>query len=361
MGHLRAAEEVWEAQGLDEVWFMPAAIPPHKEQAAVAPFRDRLIMAQLATGTCPHFLVSDIEGLRPGPSYSVDTIAELRRIHGQGPEFFFMLGSDAFQEIETWKDYPRLTQFAHLVVFGREAENQLAVENIVARAFPEYTQTEGGHFRASGRGEILWQKTTRLAISGTDIRGRCLNGRSIRFLVPEPVRRYVEEHRLYDWPSKDEERVSKGRDDVEHHNTSGAEVHAQQRPVKAKAAEDVSGPEPPSDEALARLVADLVLDNKGEEVVGLDLRGLSSLTDYFVIAQGHSTRHVQGMMDKIRGALRERGVRCRGIEGENEGKWVLMDYGEVILHLFYEPVRDFYDLEGLWSEAPRLDIERRGA
>ncbi len=104
-------------------------------------------------------------------------------------------------------------------------------------------------------------------------------------------------------------------------------------------------------------IASEVIGNKGEDVVILDVKGLSSLADYFIISHGLSTRHVQGMADKMRRALRKKGIRCVGLEGEKEGKWILMDYGDVVVHLFYGPVREFYDLEGLWSQAPRMDVE----
>ncbi len=110
-------------------------------------------------------------------------------------------------------------------------------------------------------------------------------------------------------------------------------------------------------EKIVREIASEVIENKGEDPVILDVRGLSSLADYFIISHGRSTRHVQGMADKMRRALKKKGIHCIGMEGENEGKWILMDYGDVVVHLFYGPVREFYDLEGLWSQAPRINIE----
>ncbi len=109
-------------------------------------------------------------------------------------------------------------------------------------------------------------------------------------------------------------------------------------------------------EGVVKLVAQEVLDNKGEDVVVLDVRRLSSLADYFVITHGRSTKHVQGMADNLLANLKKKGIRSLGVEGEREGKWVLIDYGEVVVHLFYGPVREFYDLEGLWSQAPRMDL-----
>ncbi|MBU4426176.1 MAG: ribosome silencing factor, partial [Proteobacteria bacterium] len=83
---------------------------------------------------------------------------------------------------------------------------------------------------------------------------------------------------------------------------------------------------------------------------------LVSITDYFLIASGNSSRQIQAIARHLQRRMREQGFRPDGIEGEQEGHWVLMDYGDVVIHLFYQPIREFYDLEGLWIEAPRMDL-----
>ena len=89
----------------------------------------------------------------------------------------------------------------------------------------------------------------------------------------------------------------------------------------------------------------------GERIIALDVRGLSSICDFFIIAQGRSTRHVQGTSEKLREFLKKEKIYPLDVEGEREGKWILLDYGDIVVHLFYEPMREFYDLEGLWHEA----------
>jgi len=84
---------------------------------------------------------------------------------------------------------------------------------------------------------------------------------------------------------------------------------------------------------------------------------LTSISDYFLIASGNSSRQVQAITHHLRRRMREEGFRAYGIEGEQAGHWVLMDYGDVVVHLFYQPYREFYDLEGLWVEAPRINLE----
>ena len=107
----------------------------------------------------------------------------------------------------------------------------------------------------------------------------------------------------------------------------------------------------------ALLAADIIMERKAIDPVLFNVAEMSSFTDYFLIAGGNSTRQVQSMERHLVKKMKENGLKSYGIEGELEGQWVLMDYGDLIIHLFYEPVRELYDLEGLWIEAPRIEIE----
>lgn len=107
---------------------------------------------------------------------------------------------------------------------------------------------------------------------------------------------------------------------------------------------------------LAQEIVQAAADVKAEEPQILDLRGMNSITDYFVIAHGRSDRQVQAIADRILENLAKKGLKPLGIEGYEGGHWVLVDYGDVVAHLFYEETRRFYDLESLWNDAPRIPI-----
>ncbi len=97
-----------------------------------------------------------------------------------------------------------------------------------------------------------------------------------------------------------------------------------------------------------------VLGKKAERVVILGVHDLTSLADAFIICSGRSNRQVMAIAEHVKITLKKQNVQALRIEGLKEGHWVLMDYGDVIIHIFYDPVRSFYDLEGLWADAPRL-------
>lgn len=196
-GHLRAAEEVAEALGLHRLWFVPAAQPPHK--APQTPFPIRLHLTRLAVGKHPVLSVSDLEGHRPGKSYTIETLHLLRQELGPEWQLYFILGLDAMLEIQTWKDYRELFYLSHFVVLDRPGYDRRHLEEVLRREVDAAIQPleEEAGFRHSSGNKILWQKTTVIDISASQIRRLAAEGRSIRYLLPEPVRRYILKNKLY--------------------------------------------------------------------------------------------------------------------------------------------------------------------
>ena len=198
-GHLRAAEEVCEALSLHHLWFIPAAHPPHKAPQDITPFEVRLEMTRLAVGDHPVMAVSDIEGRRPGKSYSIETLRLLREEVGPAWELYFILGLDAMLEIRTWKDYAQLFELCHFVVLDRPGYDRSRLGEMLTREVqPQFQALEGGAgFQHLSGYKVLWQQTTLMDISATGIRRLVRQGRSIRYLLPEPVRGYIINHKLY--------------------------------------------------------------------------------------------------------------------------------------------------------------------
>ena len=113
----------------------------------------------------------------------------------------------------------------------------------------------------------------------------------------------------------------------------------------------------------AKLCMKIISERKAIDPVLFEVGKLTSIADYFLIASGSSSRQVQAMASHLLRKMKEEGFRTYGLEGEEEGHWILVDYGDIVIHLFYQPFREFYDLEGLWIDAPRIslaDSENRG-
>lgn len=101
------------------------------------------------------------------------------------------------------------------------------------------------------------------------------------------------------------------------------------------------------------------LDKKAMDVSIFDIRGISTATDFFMICSGESTRQVQSIADEVAGKLRANGVKPMGIEGYEVARWILLDYSDMVVHVFHEETRKYYDLERLWEDAPKVEIKPR--
>jgi nicotinate-nucleotide adenylyltransferase len=206
IGHLRVALEVKEGFNLDQIVLIPAASPPHKTKTEVTKASDRLAMVDLAIDGRSEFAVSDIELKRSGNSYTIDTICHLKKSLAKDIEIFFILGVDAFLEIDTWKSYRDLLEQVCFIVINRpildSRETSVRwgiLENFLKSKISEkYTFSDiGSCFEHPKARPIYIFDVTSLDISSTGIRKLVKKGRSIAFLVPEKVSRYIETRGLY--------------------------------------------------------------------------------------------------------------------------------------------------------------------
>jgi ribosome-associated protein len=117
----------------------------------------------------------------------------------------------------------------------------------------------------------------------------------------------------------------------------------------------------PSAETVVRVAAHAALEKKAIDLAVLDLQGLSSIADFFLVCSARSAPQADTIAEAIRGALRAEGVRPRHNEGSALSGWLLLDYGDVVVHVFLEETRGFYSLERLWGDAPLVSVEGRGA
>ena len=203
-GHLAVAGRVQEAFSLDSLWFIPAPLPPHKkghhDNQVISSFADRAAMLELALAGSKDFTLSRLETELPKPSYTVDTLQEIRRRLGPEVKLFFIIGVDAFVEIATWKDYLQLPALAGFVVISRPAYQFNEVEEVVRQCFKKYRyhSKESAWLPEDGKGEkIYFLDMKPAAVSSTEIRRMVHAGHPIQQLVPPGVAEYILEHRLY--------------------------------------------------------------------------------------------------------------------------------------------------------------------
>lgn len=197
LGHLRGAEEIRVAFHLDEVIFIPSAIPPHKATEEIIDAKHRLKMVKLAIASNPYFSVSEIELLRLVKSYTIDTLRHY--CEGQTNTFFFILGEDAFGEIETWMDFQRLFTLCHFIVMARPGYQKTSVASqlpgSLTSAF-QYDLEAKVWVHLSGY-RLYFEEISFLDISSTKVRELIQRGESVRYLIPPEAEAYIDKHGLY--------------------------------------------------------------------------------------------------------------------------------------------------------------------
>ncbi len=198
IGHLRGALEVAALLELDELRLTPSARPPHRDMPSVSA-KDRLAMVECAVAGVTPLTVDDRELKRDKPSYTIDTLVSMRAELAAEDQLFLLLGWDAFCGLPTWHRWEELLEHCHIVVLQRpdaDSESPDAMRNLLAaRAVsdPKALKGPGGHIT------FVWQ--TPLSVSATQIRQLLASGKSVRFLVPDAVLAYIEEHGLYRAPN----------------------------------------------------------------------------------------------------------------------------------------------------------------
>ncbi len=196
LGHLRSAVELREALALDRVHMIPAAMPPLRGEPRVSP-DERLALLRLGIGDTPGLLADPRELERDGPSYSADTLASLRREVGEEARLVMALGHDAFLRLADWHEPERLFALAHVVVIDRP-DHEAALPAALARLLAGREVESGEALMAAPAGKLLRLRLpSRMAISATEVRRRLAAGRSVRYLLPEPVEARILARGLY--------------------------------------------------------------------------------------------------------------------------------------------------------------------
>lgn len=200
LGHLRLAEELAEALDIHQVRVIPAGLPPHRGVPRVPP-QHRLAMAALAIAGNPRLTLDDYEARKPTPCYMVETLAHLRGEMGLDTPLALFLGADAFQGLTGWHQWPRLFDLAHLAIAQRPGVDTRAWHDTLPEALREQLATrlttQPADLTVSPAGRIWLQAITQLDISASRIRQLHATGHSIRYLVPDTVLHYIEQHQLY--------------------------------------------------------------------------------------------------------------------------------------------------------------------
>ena len=352
VGHLALARAARDELGLERVLVVPAAQPPHKPGRPVTPGEVRLAMVEAGIAGESRLAASAIELDRAGPSYTVDTLEGLaagERDAGREPDLTLILSAESFAGFRSWREPDRILSLARVAVAPRDGMPPPDAATIARLA--------------NGAAErVLPIPGPDVDVSASAIRRRVALGEPIDRLVPPGVAAVIASHRLYREPDAQED-PSNVTDPTPARGTpsaDGSPVATAPRPDglpnrgPAAAAAAAATVVPAADRApldIARRIVELAEDKKAADIVLLDLTGLTTLADAFVICSGGSERQLDAIADGVIEGMRSERVRPIGREGTAASHWVLIDFGAVVVHVFTPPEREYYSLEKHWGEA----------
>ncbi len=304
-GHITVAQDAVEQLGLDRLIFMPAAMSPHKPDRTLAGDEHRFAMLELAAGGNPVFEVSGLELRRGGVSYTFDTITQLRT-ENSAAQFFFIIGLDSLAELHRWYRIEELLKICTIVPFARGGDNAAEIAAQIQLT---------GEWKQRLLGRVI--AIHKIDVSSSDIRHRLAAGKNIRGLVPAAVERYIDTHHLY---------REKGKNLMS--------------------------------EALPEVIGKSIkfLDEKNaKDIVILDLRAVANIADYFVVASAANKPHLKALSDGLQRLFKNEQYEGWRAAGTPESGWAIVDYDGVMIHIFSDEMRSFYDLEKLWKDAVRVE------
>jgi nicotinate (nicotinamide) nucleotide adenylyltransferase/ribosome silencing factor RsfS/YbeB/iojap len=303
-GHLHLSRLALKRLDLDEVWWLVSPQNPLKPVAGMAAFEARLEQARSVAAAHPRILVSDIEK-RLGSSYY--TVGTLRALRDRFPrlQFVWLMGADNLAQIPRWQRWAEIFRTVPIAVFDRPSYSLKALSGIAAQRFAKRRVAEN----------------------------------AARRLAEMPLPAWVFFHGRLDACSATRIRSE--------HDGALSQVVMEQKPELSNitALKPRSSAPPPD---LLHLVLQTLEEGKAEDIVTIDLAGKTTIADQMVIASGRSSRQVLALTEHLEEALARRSRIS--IEGKTQGDWVLIDAGDVIVHLFRPEIRAYYNLEKMWGE-----------
>lgn len=317
-GHINSVTTVAKKVGLQKVHIVPAFQNPLKTPVEGPTGEQRLELTKLAFQQYGEsFFVDDQEIVRGGKSYTYETIKNIRK-EVAADDLFLIIGADNLEGLVEWKDYKKILSEVNLIVTTRpgyetpESQDEL----------PEFLKEQVAEFDfnfielKTGR-NIQFISLQDVEVSSSELRKWLRTGRPVEKYLPLAVETYLKENKLY--------------------RNLGERIG--------------------DFEKFTEFCANVIFAKKGINVRGFDLTKMSAPSEYTIVASGTSTRHASAMAEAVITAVKEEyNFLPQSVEGLDEGRWALVDYGSLIVHVFYDFVRQEYSLESLWKEGKDMGL-----
>jgi len=310
MGHLGLLQEVLKKAGLAKIHVVPATQNPLKAPLEGPTPAQRLEMTKLAVGSWgEEFVVDDQEIRRGGNSYTIDTVKELRK-KLEADDLYLILGMDKLEELSQWKDYKKIITEANLIITSRPGFSfPDSVEELPAWLKEQVEEFDFNFIELKTGRNVQFIRLKDVEVSASEIRKWIRVRKNVEKFVPLSVEGFIKKQGLYN-------------------------------PSKEKVGDFF---------AFTEFCGNFLMSKKSIAVRGFDLRNMSAPAEFAVVTSGTSTRHASSLAENLMQAVKEEyNLYPQGLEGLDEGRWVVIDYGSTIVHVFYDFVRQEYSIEKLW-------------
>lgn len=317
LGHMACVQHLVERMDFSKVVLIPTSQNPLKQNIQPAPKEDRLKMIALAVEDFQEEItVDDYEVMQNSPSYSFETLERYQQTY-QPEELYLVMGLDSFAEFDQWKNFVEIIKMTNLLVVSRPPYRRPFGVSDLPQGLQPYVNTYERGFALLETGRTIEFVTIKTEdVSSSLVRKKLKAGKSIDSLINIDVEKYIMENNVYP-------RAKPGEMD-----------YAQLTDFVGK-----------------------ILKERAMNCAGYDLTKLDKLYDFTLIASANSTKQAQSLASNIKDKVKEEfGLFPFGIEGKEDGRWVILDYGPLIVHIFYDFVRHEYHLEELWREGEHLEF-----
>lgn len=319
MGHLTSMQTVLKKTGLDQIRVIPASQNPLKMPTEGPTPQQRLEMTRAALSTWGNsYLVDDQEIKRGGKSYTIDTIKNIRK-EIDANDLYLIVGMDKLEELDQWKDFKGLITEANLIITSRPGfQFPESVEELPAALRAHVADFDFNFIELDTGRNVQFLKVEDVVTSGTELRKHLRGGRNVSKYIPLGVENYIKENKLY--------------------RNLGDRIGDYEKFVE--------------------FCANILFSRKAIQVRGFDIRPLTAPSEFTIVASGTSTRHAASLGENVVMAVKEEyGVHPQNIDGMDEGRWVVLDYGSLMIHIFYDYVRQEYALEKLWAGGKDMNLK----
>lgn len=319
MGHIGCLTTVQKKAGLDKIVVIPSFQSPLKTQVEGPSPEQRLEMVKLALqGFGQQFEVDDIEVKRGGTSYTIDTVKTYRK-KINADDLYLVLGADHLELFNSWKDYKNLLKEVNIVFTTRPGfdipTSKEQLPNYLQEMILEY---DFNFIELTTGRNIQFVRIPDVDTSASELRKKIRSGRPVDKFLPLAVESYIKSNRLY----------ANLKDKIQDY------------------------------QKFAEFCAHQLFSKKAIAVRGYDLRKVSAPSEFALVTSGTSTRHAASLAENLVQSVKDEfRIHPQSIEGLEEGRWVVVDYGSLIVHIFYDFVRQEYSIEKLWREGVDMNLQ----